>query len=186
MSKTMTGKFISCLECNKEIYIPKNRIDTAKFCSRSCGAKYARQEITRECAVCNSMFTHISSRSNKAKYCSRNCYYKAMNEKGSILHKCKHCEKEFLDSPSKNRIYCSKKCVNKETKQTFIPTYNTVRKQMLRRNMINECQKCGYNKYPEILGVHHIDKNPKNNGLDNLIVLCPNCHSLEHMKHICH
>lgn len=109
-----------------------------------------------------------------------------MNEKGSILHKCKHCEKEFLDSPSKNRIYCSKKCVNKETKQTFIPTYNTVRKQMLRRNMINECQKCGYNKYPEILGVHHIDKNPKNNGLDNLIVLCPNCHSLEHMKHICH
>lgn len=186
MSKTMTGKFIECIECSKEFYIPKNRFNTAKYCSRSCGAKHVRQEITADCVICKSTFTHISSRSNKAKYCSRKCYYKAMNEKGTVTHICKHCNKEFLDSPSKNRVYCSRQCINKANKVTFTPKYTTVRKQMIRRDLIKECQVCGYNKHPEILGVHHKDRNRHNNNLENLIVLCPNCHSLEHMKHICH
>ena len=55
---------------------------------------------------------------------------------------------------------------------------------MILRNLIKECNRCGYSAYPDILGVHHIDRNRDNNDLSNLEVLCPNCHSVEHMKHI--
>lgn len=66
------------------------------------------------------------------------------------------------------------------------PKFTTVRKQMLKKGMINKCQNCGYEKEPKILGIHHIDHNRNNNNISNLAVLCPNCHSIEHMKHISH
>ena len=43
------------------------------------------------------------------------------------------------------------------------------------------CAACGSVKK---LNVHHKDRNRKNNDYSNLEVLCPNCHSIEHMKHI--
>ncbi|OGI14978.1 hypothetical protein A3K63_03060 [Candidatus Micrarchaeota archaeon RBG_16_49_10] len=40
----------------------------------------------------------------------------------------------------------------------------------------NACQHCGNSNVK--LHIHHIDKNPENNNLSNLIVLCPDCHSI--------
>lgn len=39
------------------------------------------------------------------------------------------------------------------------------------------CEKCGIG---ENLNVHHIDKNRKNNSISNLMLVCFNCHLLEH------
>ena len=46
-----------------------------------------------------------------------------------------------------------------------------------------KCQRCGWgevnpytNRVP--LQVHHIDGNSMNNKEENLVLLCPNCHSL--------
>jgi 5-methylcytosine-specific restriction endonuclease McrA len=61
-----------------------------------------------------------------------------------------------------------------------------VRKNMVKRDMLIACVRCGYNTAPHILGVHHKDRNRRNNELSNLEVLCPNCHSLEHGKHTPH
>src|SRR5262249_12260821 len=44
------------------------------------------------------------------------------------------------------------------------------------------CTCCGFNKWPLILQLHHIDKNRENNSLENLTVLCPNCHRALHHK----
>lgn len=44
------------------------------------------------------------------------------------------------------------------------------------------CYVCGYNNEPGILEVHHKDKNIKNHNIENLLVLCPNCHQLIHYK----
>ena len=45
----------------------------------------------------------------------------------------------------------------------------------------HKCECCSENrKY--ILHVHHIDKNRLNNNLDNLKILCLNCHALHHTK----
>jgi 5-methylcytosine-specific restriction endonuclease McrA len=146
----------------------------------------ARTQAESACTECGGLFTHISSRANKAKYCSPQCYHKAMHKKGSVQYKCVHCETVFLDSPSTKRKYCSKACVNKASQSEWRPDFSTVRKKMVLRGMLTSCVRCGYSEHPEILGVHHKDRNRKNNDLDNLEVLCPNCHSLEHKKHTPH
>jgi 5-methylcytosine-specific restriction endonuclease McrA len=42
------------------------------------------------------------------------------------------------------------------------------------------CERCGYNKCLSALQVHHLDKNRSNNRLENLMVLCANCHCEVH------
>ena len=176
----------TCKHCNTIFTVPEYRKNTAMYCSRSCMALDARVQLTSCCEECNTEFTHIASRANKAKYCSPKCYHKAMGKKGTVEYECEHCHKKFLDAPSHKRKYCSKSCVNKSAKETFEPKFTTVRKTMLRRNMITKCERCGFDKFPQILGVHHKDRDRKNNDLSNLEVLCPNCHSIEHMKHTPH
>jgi hypothetical protein len=48
----------------------------------------------------------------------------------------------------------------------------------------NKCSECGipniYNGIPLTIQLHHIDGNRYNNKLDNLKMLCPNCHSQTH------
>jgi 5-methylcytosine-specific restriction endonuclease McrA len=44
-----------------------------------------------------------------------------------------------------------------------------------------KCERCGYNRYPEILVVHHLDRNRKNGAKENLELLCPNCHEEVHL-----
>jgi len=59
-----------------------------------------------------------------------------------------------------------------------------LRKKLIEDNIKkNECEICGLSewlghKIP--LELHHIDGNRFNNSLDNLQILCPNCHSLTH------
>jgi len=46
-----------------------------------------------------------------------------------------------------------------------------------------KCEECGWSKKSNDgrlpLELHHIDGNARNNCLDNLQILCPNCHSLK-------
>lgn len=177
---------IVCKHCQTKFTVPEYRKDTAQYCGRKCMALAARTQAESTCVECGDLFTHISSRANKAKYCSPQCYHKAMHKKGSVQYKCVHCGIAFLDSPSTKRKYCSRACVNKANKADWKPEFTTVRKKMLARGMLTKCVRCGYDKHPEILGVHHKDRNRKNNDLSNLEVLCPNCHSLEHSRHTPH
>jgi len=56
--------------------------------------------------------------------------------------------------------------------------------QALKLKLLRErgetCGRCGYTKY-EILQVHHKNRNRNNNNLDNLELICPNCHCEEHL-----
>lgn len=176
----------TCLQCSKLFMVAAYRKDTAKYCSRSCLALSTRVQLTSTCQICEKMFTHIASRANKAKYCSPTCYHKAMQQKGTIEYTCAHCAIKFLDSPSRKRKYCSKACVNKASKNIWKPTFTTVRKNLRVRGLLTACERCGYCEHPKILGVHHKDRNHKNNDKSNLEILCPNCHSLEHRRHIAH
>jgi len=175
-----------CQHCGKVYFVPAYRKDNTKYCSRKCLALAARIPTTTVCEVCGTKFSHIASRANKAKYCSTKCYHIAQSTKGTIEYTCQHCGKKFLAAPSHKRKFCSKACVNKSAKEIFIAKYTTVRKQMICRNMLIKCEKCGYDQYPQILGVHHKDRNRNSSVPANLIILCPTCHSIEHMKHISH
>lgn len=176
----------NCEHCGKLFKFPAYRAESAKYCSRSCTALSMRTHTTSNCQVCGKQFDHISSRCNSAKYCSRECYYQSLKGSGSKKFTCAHCGLDFFDSPSKKRKFCSKSCINKSTKKNWKASFTTVRKMLLRRGMIERCERCGYDEHKQILGVHHKDRNRANNELENLEILCPNCHSIEHMKHTPH
>jgi hypothetical protein len=40
------------------------------------------------------------------------------------------------------------------------------------------CAHCGFG-VPEVLEVAHIDGNRQNNEINNLVILCPNCHKMQ-------
>lgn len=53
----------------------------------------------------------------------------------------------------------------------------------IRDKFENKCCECGWSKINPVTGnspleIHHIDGDYKNNSENNLILLCPNCHSL--------
>jgi 5-methylcytosine-specific restriction endonuclease McrA len=108
--------------------------------------------------------------------------------------KCKNCNKE-CNKPAK--FYCNNICQSKYKNQFKIQKWlngdevgykaNGQTKTFIRNYLIHQenssCQLCGWDKKNLItnkttLEVHHKDGNYKNNSIDNLQILCPNCHSL--------
>lgn len=174
----------TCIHCSKQYHVKPYLLSTSKYCSRICKDLNASIKINAVCLVCNTPFEHVSARCNTAKYCSNQCRYQAHKDKGRTEYECQHCHEKFKAPLSTKRKYCSKACVNKSSYTTFKPKYTTVRKAMITRGLITHCNRCNYNQELLILGIHHKDRNRDNNDLSNLEILCPNCHSLEHLKHI--
>src|SRR6478736_9659036 len=108
---------------------------------------------------------------------------------------CKTCGIEVNKLPSQlkrsktGNVYCSKSCSNTKNNSLFKsgenhPNYKSgigsYRNKKLKSGEI-KCEKCGFDKECA-LEVHHIDHNRKNNNIENLILLCANCHKIEHCK----
>lgn len=92
-----------------------------------------------------------------------------------------------MGSPSKHYKFCTPKCRGEyQRAPDTYATFAHVRKAWIRRGWIQACEKCGYDEVKEILGLHHKDENRKNNKRENLMVVCPMCHSLIHRQHIPH
>ena len=68
-----------------------------------------------------------------------------------------------------------------ERKNKIRSEQTTIKKRMLKKQKIAHCEYCG-NKTKEILQIHHIEgiASGGGNDLDNLIILCPNCHKSAH------
>ncbi len=66
------------------------------------------------------------------------------------------------------------------------PQYQSykLKKRLINEGIVkDECSKCGWKEKPEgsdytTCELDHIDGNPTNHKLENLRMLCPNCHSL--------
>ena len=60
----------------------------------------------------------------------------------------------------------------------------SLRKRLIKEGIFkDECSKCGFNEHREgfehsICQLHHINGNPRDHRLENLEILCPNCHAL--------
>jgi 5-methylcytosine-specific restriction endonuclease McrA len=68
----------------------------------------------------------------------------------------------------------------------YIKTSKTIQTNKIRRKLFKEglkekkCERCGnttWNNMPIPLEVHHKDGCKENNQLENLEILCPNCHA---------
>lgn len=102
-----------------------------------------------------------------------------------ISKECPICNKTFetLEGSPEEKTTCSIGCANTYFRSgTNHPNYKHGTSLYRDLVKIEECNRCGYNQEPNILHVHHIDRNRSNNVEENLEVLCPNCHTLEHYQ----
>ena len=115
-------------------------------------------------------------------YCGMACYgISCRKEKPCII-----CSKPILAGANKKT--CSRACANKHRigiryklfgpRKDKVKNYRALKIRLLKIKGDN-CERCGYNKI-EILQVHHKDQSRFNNKLDNLELICPNCHFEEH------
>lgn len=153
-----------CENCNVEF--KPGYGSTGKFCGRSCAAtvnnrKYPKRgdgsNKKRPCLRCGqSIESYLSTR----KYCSRTC-----------------------SSQHRSERYISRWLLGKESGSIASgELISCVRKYLLAQAQ-NACTLCGWS-VPNpttgkvILTIDHVDGNWQNNAVDNLIVLCYNCHTL--------
>lgn len=158
-----------CKCCGKPIFARYNdtlaNIKNKKFCNHSCSASYNNQYRTmnwkqnkKHCLVCGNEL-----KSGK-KFCSNKC--QMTFSYNDYISKWKN--NDVNGGWSENVKYQS---VSEHIRRYLFDKYN------------NKCAKCGWNKINPVskripLEIEHIDGNAKNNNEDNLILLCPNCHSL--------
>lgn len=144
-----------CKQCEKETKNPK-------FCSTSCSASYNNKGVRRH---------------------------------GKPKGNCLHCGEKLVQGETK---YCSVRCMQDFLYEKNIAKWKldnnfgtksggTLLRGFLKRYIWEKyekkCSSCGWNEINKFTGkvpleIEHIDGNYLNNTEENLILLCPNCHSL--------
>lgn len=146
-----------------------------------------------KCKICRLKFYAKPAHIKKGfgKYCSNQCHYKDAR-KGRTVN-CDICKKEVyrtqkeLDRPKSKKYFCGKSCQTKWRNKEFSGGkhkawkggFSTYRNILAQENVAPFCTYCKIYDI-RVLAVHHIDKNHKNNNLENLQWLCHNCHYLIH------
>jgi predicted nucleic acid-binding Zn ribbon protein len=126
------------------------------------------------------------------RFCDRSCAATFNNLSRAVFKLCLNCDTQI----TYQKKYCSTKCqqdyqykdnINKWLKGELSGTTDNGYSDFIKRYLIekhgDKCQRCGWckrnpitNKVP--IQLEHIDGNWQNNRPENLILLCPNCHSL--------
>lgn len=138
------------------------------------------------CKVCNKEIYRRPSQIEKGNiYCSQKCY----GESCTILVSCVICGTEYNKGLHKKT--CSRACSNKlrignRYNQIGRPSKDKVKTSRQLKNRLIElrgskCERCLYDKV-HILNVHHKIRRADggSDDLDNLELICPNCHAEEH------
>jgi hypothetical protein len=154
--KLKTGKDLICCVCNKTYYVQAYRVHKSKYCSLHCMNRGQYPALEKECPRCKIKF-RVPKSKFRQKYCSMDCSkgnsydIKAARKKQRLLQRARR-------GHNTSRQYRKIAFAFKEKK----------------------CESCGYDEYDFCLDVHHLDQNPHNNKIENLVVLCCICHRKLH------
>lgn len=129
----------------------------------------------KSCEVCGQGFKTSPSQSNQYT-CSYRCNG-IRKRKWPQKRKCEFCDNFYLANRKSSR-FCNKSCGTKS--QNRKPSVRATLITVMPRSEMKECDICKYNKHPEILVRHHINRDRTNNLIENIQVLCPNCHDEVH------
>lgn len=94
---------------------------------------------------------------------------------------CEHCGKSMQGMKDANRRkFCSRECMRQNWLKRPLTNKSTAhyRARALRKDA---CERCGATTR---LQVHHKDRNPLNDSVENLETLCSTCHHTEHTVEI--
>jgi len=149
--------------------------------------------MIKKCKICSQEFqtrpSHVKM--GWGKFCSNKCHYLSM--KTGKFVECDECKIKIYKNNTKlgrsksGKYFCGKSCQTKWRNKFFsgnkhlnwINGENTYRNLLLRADIKQICSRCKKDD-TRILAVHHIDRNRKNNTIENLVWLCHNCHYLVH------
>lgn len=158
--------------------------------------------VSVSCQQCGGLFEARKSdvKRGRGKFCGSRCFQE--NRKANPKPKapntvCYVCGAEFHRPPSKKQIsksglqFCSRAC--KEAAQSIEGGveeiqpghYGTGRSSYRKKafkHYPNECARCGWKQVVELLVVHHRDRDHGNVAVENLEILCHNCHHVEHYE----
>lgn len=164
--------------------------------------------IIKFCLHCNNEF-NASLKEHKrgnAKFCCKKCsseHRKALPKKQNKPNCiCDNCDKPIYKSISRQKLskscflFCSRSCKDEaqkienyhKFKDMMPPHYhedgiysgNAKYRKLAFQHKPHMCERCNYNKIIDILIVHHKDRNRSNSDLNNLEILCHNCHEEDH------
>jgi predicted nucleic acid-binding Zn ribbon protein len=151
-----------CLECG--IVINKLWSDR-KFCSKSCSTIFnnknrklkEKTKNKKHCKCCNSILNK-----NSKTYCSQKCH---------IEYKYKNVIQKWKDGVIDGNVGENKEALSQTIRKYIFEKYDS------------KCTKCGWNEINKFTGkipleIDHIDGNHLNSIENNLVLLCPSCHSL--------
>jgi len=147
-----------------------------------------------QCKICEKEFYVKPSHLLRGwgKYCSKLCQNQSQKTGKNIG--CDMCGKQVWRLPKElkhsksGKFFCGKKCQTLWRNSILYVGPNhinwkggehTYRNIMFRQKIPQFCRRCKLDD-ARILAVHHLDKNRKNNKLNNLVWLCHNCHFLIH------
>ena len=105
------------------------------------------------------------------------------NRQERVKTPCINCGSIIEHIHSDTRKYCSNQCQRDHTLDETIASGNYTAsnaKSWHRKHRDYQCSECGiseWNHKPLTLQIDHIDGNHKNNVIENLRWLCPNCHT---------
>ncbi len=178
-----------CKNCGNEFFENYSKYTNGNFCSRVCARSFAskekRQEINlkvskklrqyelKECAWCGKMPEIIYG---KGKFCCFNCKQsysasQAKNHRG-------FGDKEIATAASHKRV---KELYKSYESLEFRDLPSAERRRRILSKFDNKCCECGISDWRGkklSLEIHHLDGDNSNNDELNLVLLCPNCHSV--------
>jgi hypothetical protein len=106
-----------------------------------------------------------------------------------IEKNCPVCKKKFTTRKghSREKTTCSYSCSNTYFRSgKNNPNWKDNPQNHYRKTAFHykehKCNHCGWNEVPGVLVTHHIDRNRSNGNIDNLEILCPTCHMVEHFN----
>ena len=172
-------------EISLELDIPEYTIK--RNCSNNCNILNKRinkyyDDIEKEKEICEI----IKNSSNL------NCVCKALGKRATNNNytKLRKIIKKYGINTSHFKFNGSKKTRKYITKEDYFTKDSKVSSSKIRMKLLeyglkpHKCEKCGRTtwifgdmEYPIPLEAHHIDGDRTNNTLDNLMLICPNCHT---------
>lgn len=139
--------------------------------------------VPRICVHCSTNFFAYNVNQGRGKYCSKACF-KASR---AVSLKCDYCGIAFsrtISAVSRYGIknFCSKRCshLSRRKNPNRVPIkrlrYGSGAFQRARKAVIERDGMCQICSNTLATSVHHIDWNPYNHSLENLVLLCKRCH----------
>lgn len=158
-------KTIFICECCKKEFVPK-QVEHARFCSKSCANKGRNRSAS---------WTHEKRADAKRK--ANSFYENIRKEPEKFLIWKKNLLKKTLESRERRKAAALTKLMTSDFDLLF---WDSKRKRILEEQKY-VCARCGTKEWmgkPLPLEVEHVNGNHQDNSRENLIGLCPNCHSI--------